>query len=83
MRATLFMFFFGLGWILRIVGGLVLIWALIYGLYALFAKSVVIGLLFIGGVVVGGWIIQIASGLLFLTAAGVATVGKNQGNDAA
>ena len=81
MRATLFMFFFGLGWILRI--GLVLIWALIYGLYALFAKSVVIGLLFIGGVVVGGWIIQIASGLLFLTAAGVATVGKNQGNDAA
>lgn len=83
MRATLFMFLFGLGWILRIAGGLVLIWAFIYGIYALFFKSVVIGLLFIGSVVVCGWIIQIASGLLFLAAAGVATVGKNQGNDAA
>ena len=81
MRATIFMVFIGLGWILRILGGLALFGVLIYGVYALFAKSILFGFMLIGGAVVGGWVIQILSGLLFLAGAGAATIGAKSGED--
>ena len=81
MRAVIMMIFFGLAWLLRILGGVALLWLLIYGIYALFAKSVLLGLMLIGGAVVGGWVIRLASGLLLLVGVGAASIGVKSGED--
>ena len=65
---------YALGFFLRFVGGIALVGMLVYGVYFLFAKSVLIGLMIIGAFVVGGWVINIVSGLL--TVAGGAIMDK-------
>lgn len=83
MRMMIFMALVGLGWLLRILGGLALVGVLICGVYALFAKSILFGFMLIGGAVVGGWVIQLVSGLLFLAGAGAATIGAKRSEDQA
>ena len=75
MRSTLVMIFVGLGYLFQLLGGFVLVGMFFYGIYTLFATSIGIGLMMIGGAVVGGWIIQIISGILIALGAGAATIG--------
>jgi hypothetical protein len=78
MRGFFLMLFMGLGYLLQFGGGLALAGVFFYGIYVLFAKSIAIGLMMIGGAVVGGWIIQIVSGLLFAAGMGAATIGVKE-----
>lgn len=75
MRGFFLMLFMGLGYLLQFGGGLVLVGVFFYGIYALFAKSVALGLMLIGAAVVGGWVVQIVSGLLIAAGMGAATIG--------
>lgn len=72
------MLFMGLGYLLQIGGGLALAGVFFFGIYVLFAKSIAVGLIMVGGSVVGGWIIQIVSGLLFAAGMGAATIGVKE-----
>lgn len=78
MRMTIVMVLTALGYLLRFGGSLVIVGVFFYGIYALFAKSIAIGLMMIGAAVVGGWIIQIVSGLLLASAVGAAVVGAKE-----
>jgi hypothetical protein len=79
MRTAITMIFFGTGWLLQILGGLGILGLFIYGIYTLFANSIIVGLVLIGASVVGGWVIRFVSGLLML--AGAAAIGTdNSGN---
>jgi hypothetical protein len=78
MRGFFLMLFMGLGYLLQFGGGLALAGVFFYGIYVLFAKSIAIGLMMIGGAVVGGWVIQIVSGLLFAAGMGAATIGVKE-----
>lgn len=69
------MLFMGLGYLLQFGGGFVLVGVFFYGIYALFAESVTLGLMLIGGAVVGGWVVRIASGLLIAAGIGAAIIG--------
>lgn len=69
------------GWLLRLLGGLGVLGLLFYGIYILFAKSILMGLLLIGASVVGGWIISFLSGLLILLAVGAAAVGARNSEE--
>jgi hypothetical protein len=60
--AQLFLIFAQL---LQVVGGFALIGLLIYGIYTIFATSIGLGLMMIGGAVVGAWILALVTGLLF------------------
>lgn len=75
MRAVLVMIFIGAGYLLQFIGGFALVGIFFYGIYILFATSIATGLMMIGGAVVGGWIIQIVSGVLIAMGAGAATIG--------
>lgn len=75
MRAALVMIFVGIGYLLQLIGGFVLVGMFFYGIYTLFATSIAVGLMMIGGAVVGGWIVQIVSGILISMGDGAATVG--------
>ncbi len=78
MRVFFLMLFTWLGYLLQFGGGLALVGLLIYGVYALFFKSVAVGLMMIGGAVVGGWIVQIVSRLLIAAGVGAATIGVKE-----
>jgi len=78
MRGFFLMLFMGLGYLLQFGGGLALAGLFFYGIYALFAKSVAVGLMMIGAAVVGGWIVQIVSGLLIAAGMGAATIGVKE-----
>lgn len=63
------MFGFGMGlgfaaMLVRVLGGLALGAAFIYGIYTLVAVSVGGGLMIIGACVVGGWLLNLLSGVL-------------------
>lgn len=75
MRAFFMMLFTGFGFLLQFGGGLALAGVFFYGIYVLFAKSIAIGLMMIGAAVVGAWVIQFVSGLLFAAGMGAATIG--------
>jgi hypothetical protein len=75
MRGFIVMIFMGLGLLLQFGGGLALVGLLIYGVYAIFAKSLAVGLMLIGAAVVGGWVVKIASGLLMAAGVGAASIG--------
>ena len=75
MRAVLFMVFMTVGYLLQIIGIFILGGMFLYGIYTLFATSIAVGLMIIGGVVVGGWILQIVSGILIAMGAGAARIG--------
>jgi hypothetical protein len=75
MRGFFMMLFMGLGYLLQFGGGFALMGLFIYGVYTLFATSIAGGLMMIGGAVVGGWVIQIISGLLIAAGVGAATIG--------
>ena len=77
MRGFFMMLFMGLGFLLKFGGGFALVGVCIYGIYTLFATSIAVGLMMIGASVVGGWLIQIVSGLLFAAGAGAATIGAD------
>ena len=81
MRTAITMIFFGAGWLLQILGGLGIFGLFIYGIYALFAKSIIGGLVLIGASVVGGWVIRFVSGLLMLAGAGAATIGAKNSEE--
>lgn len=55
-----------LAMILRLVGGFVVFGFIIGGIYTLFATSVGLGLMMIGGAVVGGWALNIVAGLMMV-----------------
>lgn len=69
----LIMILMGAVWLIYIGGGLILAGVLIYGVYALFTKSIGFGLMLIGASVVGGWLIQILFGLAMATAMAAAS----------
>lgn len=75
MRAVIVIILVGTGYLFQYLGGFVLIGMFFYGIYTLFATSIATGLMMIGAVVVGGWIIQIFSRILIAMGAGLATVG--------
>ncbi len=75
MRAALVMIFSGIGYLLKFIGGFVSVGMFFYGIYTLFFKSIAVGLMLIGGAVVGGWIVQIVSGIFIAIGAGAATIG--------
>ncbi|MDR4516627.1 MAG: hypothetical protein MRK00_04480 [Nitrosomonas sp.] len=75
MQRFLLVLFMGLGYLLQVGGGFFLAGVFFYGIYILFFKSITIGLMAIGGAVVGGWIVQLVSNLLFAVGMGVATIG--------
>ena len=75
MRAALVMIFVGVGYLLQFIGGFALAGIFFYGIYTFFATFIAIGLMMIGGAVVGGWIIQIVSGILIAMGVGAATIG--------
>ena len=57
----------------RVLGVLAVIAVFLYGMVALFADSFMTGLAFMGGALVGGWLLKLLSGLL-----GVASVAAGQ-----
>jgi hypothetical protein len=57
----------------RVLGVLAVIAVFLYGTVALFADSVMTGLAFMGGAIIGGWVLKVLSGLL-----GVASVAAGQ-----
>jgi hypothetical protein len=65
MRVAISRALVSMWWFLRIFGAIALLWLLIFGVYSLFARSVSFGSMLIGGAVVGGWVLQAASALLF------------------
>ncbi len=75
MRGIIVMMFMGIGYLLQIGGGLALTGLFVFGIYTLFATSVAEGLMMIGAAVIGGWMIQIVSGLLFAAGLGAAAIG--------
>lgn len=75
MRAAIVIILVGTGYLFQYLGGFVLIGMFFYGIYTLFTTSIATGLMTIGAVVVGGWVIQIVSGILIAMGAGVAKVG--------
>ncbi|MBL8370410.1 MAG: hypothetical protein JNK28_03370 [Burkholderiaceae bacterium] len=81
MRTAITMILFGAGWLLQMFGGITVVVLLIYGIYALFAKSVIGGLVLIGASVVLGWVIRFFSGLLMLAGAGAATIGAKRSEE--
>ena len=60
------------GTFVRFVGGFALCGLLIVGVYTLFADSAATGLMMIGGAVVGGWILNLVSGVLMVSGAAIA-----------
>lgn len=77
MRSTIFIVLFGLGMALQFLGGFALIVLMLAGIYTLFVSSVPLGLMCIGGAVVGGWVIKLLSGLIFMIAAGFGERNEN------
>jgi len=73
----LFMIFFWLGMLLRFVGGFALVGIFVYGVYALFAETIGLGLLLIGASVVGSWVIHLVTGLLMVTGVGLTKLTTN------
>ncbi len=63
---------FNLGMGLGFAGGLALFGLIIAGVYTLFADSFGNGLMMIGGAVVGGWILNLVSGVLMVSGAAIA-----------
>ncbi len=66
MRTVITIILFDAGWLLQMLGGPVFFGLFFYGIYILFADSVVAGLLLIGASVVVGWIHHFVGGLLML-----------------
>lgn len=79
MRKIIVMVCFWGGYLLQHVGGVVLFGLLIYGIYIFFATSMTFGLMLIGVAVMGGWIIQIVSGLLMTLGLSAVTIGVKKG----
>ena len=71
MKESIAMMLIGLSNIITVFGGFFLIGLFIYGIYTLFASSLSLGLMMIGGAVVGAWPIQIVSGILKVTATSI------------
>ena len=69
------MVLFGVAFLLKFLGGFLLLGCFLYGIYALFAVSIAFGFMMIGAAVVGGWVISIMSGLLLAAAVGVGSLG--------
>ncbi|ALP54931.1 hypothetical protein Tel_16885 (plasmid) [Candidatus Tenderia electrophaga] len=75
MRFAIMTLFLGLGYLLQVFGGIALLAIFIFGIYTLFTTSMATGLMLIGGVVVGAWILQIISALLITIGTGAAAIG--------
>ncbi len=67
------------GTFVRFVGGFALCGLLIVGVYTLFADSAATGLMMIGGAFVGGWILNLVSGMLIVS--GTAMMNKEMEMD--
>jgi len=81
MRAAITIILMGLRMFVQLVGSFALISLFIYGVYTLIVSSIAMGLMMIGASVVGGWVIQLLSGILLAAVIGTATIGVKEGGD--
>ncbi len=78
MKFTICMLLIGAGYLTYFLGGIVLVGLFFYGIYTLFATSVAYGLMMLGATMVGGWMLQLVSGILIGIGNGLAaTIGDS------
>lgn len=64
----------GLGYLLYFASGLAIFGVFLYGIYVLFAKSVAVGLMLIGGAVVSSLVVNLVAGILVAAGGGAAAL---------
>jgi hypothetical protein len=81
MRTTIAMILWFVSAVLQTWATIGVVGLFIYGIYTLFAKSIVMGLALIGASVVSRWIAEVICNLLTLAGLGTVTIGAKKPKD--